>query len=288
MARPYKTGLDCFPLDVDFFVDDKMIAITGEFSIKGELTAIHLLCAIYRNGYYVEWNERLCNKLHSELSCVSTNLINMIVNRLVQWDFFDKDLFYTSSILTSRGIQRRYFDSVRKRKKQSLSLPYLLISLPGQPKQSEAPEVANPGQVIPVPTAADPGSGTIMTRPITVPQPASPPVISGNSDNAKCLARFFGDGNMANIEMLMMNLSLRPEDKGLLRTVAETVVNEWNAASIAHRDYSDWARHLINTMRIKLQEAEKGKKKNYNKQQKTTAPTANSYQFDGGFGGQDI
>ena len=80
MARPYKTGLDCFPLDVDFFVDDKMIAITGEFSIKGELTVIHLLCAIYRNGYYVEWNERLCNKLHSELSCVSTNLILSLIH----------------------------------------------------------------------------------------------------------------------------------------------------------------------------------------------------------------
>lgn len=282
MARPYKTGLDCFPLDVDFFVDDKMIAITGEFSIKGELTVIHLLCAIYRNGYYVEWNERLCNKLHSELSCVSTNLINMIVNRLVQWDFFDKDLFYTSSILTSRGIQRRYFDSVRKRKKQSLSLPYLLISLPGQPKQSEAPEVANPGPVIPVSTAADPGSGTIMTWPI-----ASPPVISGNSDNAKCLARFFGDGNMANVEMLMMNLYLRPEDKDRLRSAAEAVINEWNASSTVHRDYPDWARHLINTIRIKFQEAKKNKKKN-EKQQVTTAPTTNSYQFDGGFGGQDI
>ena len=29
MARPYKTGIDYFPLDVDFFVDDKMIAIAG-------------------------------------------------------------------------------------------------------------------------------------------------------------------------------------------------------------------------------------------------------------------
>lgn len=40
MARPNKTGLDYFPLDIDFFDDEKIVAISGEFGIKGEIVAI--------------------------------------------------------------------------------------------------------------------------------------------------------------------------------------------------------------------------------------------------------
>ena len=34
MARPRKTGLDYFPFDVDFFEDEKIVAIAGEFGLK--------------------------------------------------------------------------------------------------------------------------------------------------------------------------------------------------------------------------------------------------------------
>ncbi len=59
MARPQKNGLDYFPLNVDIFEDEKIEAIAGEFGIKGELLVIKLLCAVYRKGYYVVWNDLL-------------------------------------------------------------------------------------------------------------------------------------------------------------------------------------------------------------------------------------
>ena len=34
MARPNKEGLDYFPFDVDFFSDEKIGSISGEFGIK--------------------------------------------------------------------------------------------------------------------------------------------------------------------------------------------------------------------------------------------------------------
>ncbi|MCZ3393276.1 DUF4373 domain-containing protein, partial [Enterococcus faecium] len=40
MARPIKQGLDYFPLDVDFFEDEVIDGISGEFGIKGELITI--------------------------------------------------------------------------------------------------------------------------------------------------------------------------------------------------------------------------------------------------------
>lgn len=125
MARPNKIGLDYFPLDVDIFEDEKMSAISGEFGIKGEITVIKLLCAIYRNGYYILWNDLLKFKLLKNLPGISSELIESIVNRLVLWGFFDKSLFDSVKVLTSRGIQKRYFEAVRRRKDFG-NFPYLL------------------------------------------------------------------------------------------------------------------------------------------------------------------
>lgn len=115
MARPNKTGLDYFPFDVDFFADEKIAAISGEFGIKGEITVIKLLCAVYRNGYFILWNEPLKYKLLRDLPGVSPELIDQIVNRLVRWGFFDESLFDSVKVLTSRGIQKRFFSITRRR-----------------------------------------------------------------------------------------------------------------------------------------------------------------------------
>lgn len=128
MARPRKTGLDYFPFDVDFFEDDKITAISVQFGIKGEIAAVKLLCAIYRNGYFIEWKESVCIKLLRELPGISESLLEQIVRSLVKWGFFDKALFDTARILTSRGIQRRYFSISRRNRRsgQGGELPYLL------------------------------------------------------------------------------------------------------------------------------------------------------------------
>lgn len=71
MARPNKMGLDYFPFDVDFFNDEKIVAISGEFGIKGEIVVIKLLCAIYRNGYFILWNDLLnSNSLETCPECL--------------------------------------------------------------------------------------------------------------------------------------------------------------------------------------------------------------------------
>jgi hypothetical protein len=132
MARPEKEGLDYFPFDIDFFDDEKIIAISGEFGIKGEMTAIKLLCAIYRNGYFILWNDLLKYKLLKLLPGISSELIERIVNRLVLWGFFDKNLFDSVKVLTSKGIQRRYFEIVKRRKRTS-DFPYLLVNVYNNP-----------------------------------------------------------------------------------------------------------------------------------------------------------
>lgn len=116
MARPTKEGLDYFPLDVGIFEDEKIEAIAGEFGIKGELTVIKLLCAVYKKGYFVVWNDLTKATLLKRLPGVSKELLEQIVIRLVTWGFFDEDLFNSAKVLTSKNIQATYFEAIKRRK----------------------------------------------------------------------------------------------------------------------------------------------------------------------------
>lgn len=116
MARPTKDGIDYFPLDVDVFEDEKIEAIAGEFGLKGEIAVIKLLCAIYKKGYFILWNDLTQATLLKRLPGVSKEMLNQIVNRLVIWGFFDKELFDSVEVLTSENIQATYFEATKRRK----------------------------------------------------------------------------------------------------------------------------------------------------------------------------
>lgn len=92
MARPIKNGLDYFPFDVQFFSDDKIVAVSVEYGLKGEISVVKLLCAIYRQGYFIEWNESIRIRLLKELPGVSADLLDKVVHRLIEWGFFDQTL----------------------------------------------------------------------------------------------------------------------------------------------------------------------------------------------------
>lgn len=136
MARPDKQGLEYFPFDVDFFEDEKIAAISGEYGIKGEIIAIRLLCAIYREGYFILWSEMLKMKLLRYLPGISSELLEAVVKRLVKWGFFNETLFNSDMILTSKGIQTRFFQ-ITKRRKISDQMPYLLVNVYNNSSRSE-------------------------------------------------------------------------------------------------------------------------------------------------------
>ena len=132
MARPIKKGLTYFPLDVDFFTDDKLLFVAARFEEKGELVAIKLLCKIYKNGYHIEWNNDTALLFaKSAGSNVSVGLVNEVVNELVKRDFFSKDIYTRFAVLTSSGIQERYTKICKdaKRTNCEIALNFLLNQL---------------------------------------------------------------------------------------------------------------------------------------------------------------
>jgi hypothetical protein len=124
LARPKKDGLDYFPFDVDFFDDEILIGISGEFGLKGELTLVKLLCAVYKKGYFVVWNDLMQAKIAKQTQS-SKELVNQIVARLVAWGYFDESLFNSAKVLTSVEIQETYSEATKRRKSQKPSLYWI-------------------------------------------------------------------------------------------------------------------------------------------------------------------
>ena len=126
MARPIKEGLEYFPLDCDIDQDDKITLIEAQHGLIGFGIAIKLLMKIYNNSYFYEWTEKE-QLLFSKRVNVNINEVNVVINDLVKWGFFDKNLFETEKILTSSGIQKRYLAAVGRRQKVKIFKKYLLL-----------------------------------------------------------------------------------------------------------------------------------------------------------------
>lgn len=143
MARPTKQGLDYFPLDVDIFENVKIEAISGEFGVKGELLVIKLLCAVYKEGYYIVWSDLLKMQLLKRVQGASIEFLDQVVNRLVKWGMFDEALFNSDMVLTSVRIQENFKLATSRRKDVDMS-SYCLLDVDNNPELSRVNVDINP------------------------------------------------------------------------------------------------------------------------------------------------
>lgn len=107
MGRNKKIGLDYFPFDIDFFQDlriRKLIKYQG-----GKAVAVYalLLCNIYKQGYYMRWDEELPFFV-SEQTGFEEAYIREVIKCCLVIGLFSNELYDSEKILTSKGIQERY------------------------------------------------------------------------------------------------------------------------------------------------------------------------------------
>lgn len=126
MARPLKEGLDYFPLDVDADYDDKFQLIETLHGPNGFAIMIKLFMKIYSQNFFYKWTETE-QILFAKRVNVDINTLKTVVNDCIKYHLFDNNLFNEFQILTSLGIQERYFTAIGRRKKQIVVLEYLLL-----------------------------------------------------------------------------------------------------------------------------------------------------------------
>lgn len=125
MARPLKSGLDYFPLDVDFFSDLKIVKLVYKIGgSKAALIYINLLCKIYKNGYYIEYKEdELPLSIMIEIAERDDTEIDSIIRKMVEVGLFNAEIFEKHHVLTSTAIQERYLNIQKlSKRKQNITL----------------------------------------------------------------------------------------------------------------------------------------------------------------------
>lgn len=126
MARPYKKGIDYFPLDCK--MDKEFEFIEARFGLKGFAVVIKLYQKIYgENGYYLEWSDDVGVLFANEIN-VGGTFVSEIIEECFKRGIFSRSKYEEYGILTSMGIQKRYLQIARKREEKNLVKEYLLIS----------------------------------------------------------------------------------------------------------------------------------------------------------------
>jgi hypothetical protein len=174
MARPIKDGCDYFPLDVRD--DDKLLYIEAKHGFISKAIINTLWQKIYERGCYMEWNQREQWILQNRAGIDSEKMTSILLDCL-EVGLFDETLFNRHKILTSRGIQKRYFKiKDRKTKFVASTIPaeYMLIeiekkALKNQQNDTKTDCVKNESKTVnteltPVNTVITPVNAVIMQQ----------------------------------------------------------------------------------------------------------------------------
>jgi len=121
-----KNGLPYFPLNV--VLDTKFELIEAEFGLNGFGVVVKLYQKIYGQGYYIEWTDEVALLFAKKIG-LGGGAVSEIVSAAIRRGIFDKNLFEKYHILTSKGVQERYFEAVSRRKQIEVDERYLLVQV---------------------------------------------------------------------------------------------------------------------------------------------------------------
>lgn len=136
MGRKRKSGLDVCPFDVNMLSDIRMRRLIRLH--QGDAIAVYTatLCLIYRDGYYVEYDDDVRFKL-SEHTGVSEATVDAVIADAVACGLFDSATFTAERVLTSQDIQDAYLEERRKVAKRKASLDRYIIASDSVPQKED-------------------------------------------------------------------------------------------------------------------------------------------------------
>jgi len=127
MGRLTKQGIDYFPLDVQF--DDKSELYLIEKEAVGLAVMITLWQIIYQNeGYFINNSGDLHLLIKRRIN-VNINDINDCINAMLKRGILDARLYEKYGILTSKAIQKRYFDAAKRKKEVRVIMAFIVTNL---------------------------------------------------------------------------------------------------------------------------------------------------------------
>lgn len=130
MAGRPKQGIDYAGWSVDIFDGDKKIdKLLDAKGWKGFGIYFFLCQRAYKtNGYYYEWGYDDCATTARKMGGgINSGTVKETVDYCLQVNLFDKRLFDEWGVLTSRGIQRRFWAVLSERRSKTVYQEYWLL-----------------------------------------------------------------------------------------------------------------------------------------------------------------
>ena len=165
MAIAYD-GINYFPVGVNFMEENAMEVIEAKYGIKGSAIVLKLLCKIYKEGYFIRWDEEQClifaYKVERE---VQTGEVQGIIVILFIKGILDRSSCQENGILTSENIQKVWMEATKRRKKELSKLPYLMVKTE---KENGKPDNTSAQQEIEQPKPLKEGKVAVGTGNVAV------------------------------------------------------------------------------------------------------------------------
>ena len=165
MAIAYD-GINYFPIGVNFMEENAMEVIEAKYGIKGSAIVLKLLCKIYKEGYYIRWDEEQClifaNKAGREVQAAE---VQGIIEILFIKGILDRNSYLENGILTSESIQKVWLEATKRRKRELSELPYLMVR---PEKENGKPDNASTQQEIERPKPLKEGKVAVSTGDVAV------------------------------------------------------------------------------------------------------------------------
>ena len=147
--------------------------IEAKYGIKGSAIVLKLLCKIYKEGYYIRWDEEQClifaNKAGREVQAAE---VQGIIEILFIKGILDENSYQENGILTSESIQKVWMEATKRRKRELSELPYLMVKPEKEndkpEKESGKPDNASTQQEIERPKPLKEGKVAVSTGDVAV------------------------------------------------------------------------------------------------------------------------
>jgi len=204
-----KTGFSFYRADTDRFQDIRIKRLKKELKCNGYAVYSYILNEIYRvKGCYMEWDESTAFDV-SEYWDLKESQVEEIVKYCCAIGLFDKGLFTSGRVITSRAIQIRYIEMNKIAKRTNFDIPKDICLIP-----EEMPKL--PEEIAKIPKVSDKEKNNKEKNRKEIP-PLSPTGGSGGGS-------FFNlsrndpppsDGVKRNYEALVRNLTglqISPEE----------------------------------------------------------------------------
>lgn len=284
MARTIKKGLDYFPFEVDFFQDIRIRKLIKYQGGKAITVYALLLCTIYKNGYYIEWDKELPFIL-SEQSGYTEAYIQEVIDCCMNIGLLSKELFESAKVLTSKGIQERYRSICKASRRSGVIKEFNLLPVEEEQETPSNPQPPETNRAKLQAPATPKKENKQKSNPKHKPIPEAPPIEPTVPPAPSMPPKY-----SATIEEEVMEMKRSPQWKEsvCMRYGIEVAKLDFYLSDFAlkcHKQHNSLQDAKSNFCYWLQKQFEKEKEQQTQVQPQPT--NTNPYEYKGGFGGVD-